>query len=126
MGLSFLLIHLASLRVSAVNVAGDTQRSLEGECDKKGGRTLGPPGGNRSLMLFIDDVSLPAVNQWGDQPPLELLRQVIEGGAVYNLSHDRRGETLRFDSVQVMLHFLECFHYGCMLPFLSLTVPVLF
>lgn len=52
-------------------------------------------------MLFIDDVSQPEPNKWGDQPPLELLRQLVEVGSWYNLAHDRRGETTRFEGLQV-------------------------
>ena len=45
---------------------------------------LGPPPGRR-LALFIDDVNMPALEQFGASPPIELLRQLLDAGGM----HDR-------------------------------------
>lgn len=71
--------------------------------DRKGGRTLGPPSGRSTFTVFIDDVNLPLPNAWGDQPALELLRQLIETQSCSNLAHDRRGESVRFEGLRVRL-----------------------
>ena len=46
---------------------------------KKANNVLGASK-NKIIISFIDDLSIPIGDKFGDQPPLELLRYIIQNG----------------------------------------------
>ncbi|MEM7807765.1 MAG: AAA family ATPase, partial [Planctomycetota bacterium] len=92
---SYLLTHrddlTKTLSLSWATTPGAFQKAVEGQLDKQGGKNFGPPHGKR-LFLFIDDLAMPHINEWGDQPTSELVRQLVECDGAYFLEKDKRGD----------------------------------
>jgi dynein heavy chain len=94
------------INFSSATTPYNFQESIEAEVEKKQVKTFTPPGGKK-MTVFIDDISMPFVNTWGDQITLEITRQLIEHKGFYFLSKDERGffktiENLQF--IGAMLH----------------------
>ncbi|PFH32513.1 putative dynein gamma chain, flagellar outer arm [Besnoitia besnoiti] len=79
------------INLSSATTPERFQQTVEAELERKTGKTYSPPGG-KPMTFFLDDLSMPFVNSWGDQITLELARQLIEQGGVYFLEKDKRGD----------------------------------
>lgn len=75
------------------------QTTLELELDKRGGKSFGPPSGKK-MTVFVDDLSMPEKNDWGDQATLELMRQLIETSGFCFLEKDKRGDFKTIEDLQ--------------------------
>jgi len=66
------------------------QDSIEAEIERKQAKIYVPPN-NKEMTVFLDDLSMPFVNAWGDQITLEITRQLIDQKGFYFLDKDARG-----------------------------------
>lgn len=77
------------------------QDAIDGEVEKKQGKIYCPPNG-RKMTVFIDDMSMPFVNEWNDQITLEIMRQLIELEGYYFLNKENRGDFKVVNSLQYL------------------------
>uniref|UniRef100_A0A8C4UNG2 Dynein axonemal heavy chain 10 n=1 Tax=Falco tinnunculus TaxID=100819 RepID=A0A8C4UNG2_FALTI len=71
------------INFSSRTTSMDVQRNLETNVEKRTKTTYGPPMGKR-LIVFIDDMNMPRVDEYGTQQPIALLKLLLEKGFLYD------------------------------------------
>uniref|UniRef100_A0A3Q3B280 Dynein axonemal heavy chain 10 n=1 Tax=Kryptolebias marmoratus TaxID=37003 RepID=A0A3Q3B280_KRYMA len=68
----------------------DLQRNLEANVEKRTKDIYGPSMGKR-LLVFMDDMNMPKVDNYGTQQPIALLKLLLDRGGMYD-----RGKELNY------------------------------
>ena len=90
-----------TVNFSAQTKPANLKDVLETKLERKRKTLLGPPSGKK-MLLFVDDVNMPALETYGAQPPNELLRQAIDQGGFYDT------EKLFFKAVKDVVFCAAC------------------
>ncbi|KAH3745451.1 dynein heavy chain 10, axonemal [Pelomyxa schiedti] len=75
------------LNMSSKTSSFTLQQALEDNTERCGAGLYQPPAG-RTLIICLEDLNMPSVDQYGTQQPMALLRLLLERGGLYDWTGD--------------------------------------
>jgi dynein heavy chain len=79
------------INISAQTSSNNVQEIIEARVEKRTKGVYVPLGGKK-LLNFMDDFNMPAKDEYGSQPPLELMRLWLD----YGFWYDRKKQTTKY------------------------------
>mmetsp|Transcript_30720 Transcript_30720/g.59916 ORF Transcript_30720/g.59916 Transcript_30720/m.59916 type:complete len:4305 (+) Transcript_30720:116-13030(+) len=124
------------LSFSAQTSANMTMDIIDGKLDRRRVGVYGPPPG-KQCCVFVDDLNMPALEEYGAQPPIELLRQWMDYQGWYDV------KTLTFKKLvdmqfiaamgppgggrnPVTVRYLRHFNSICLVPYTNNSLKQIF
>jgi len=89
--------QLVEMNFSSRTNSLDVQRNLEANVEKRTKDVYGPALGRR-LVLLIDDMNMPAVDTYGTQQPIAMLKLLLDRGGCYDRGKDLNWKTIKVRS----------------------------
>ncbi|XP_037090995.1 dynein heavy chain 10, axonemal-like [Pollicipes pollicipes] len=93
-GLDSAIHVLLCMNFSSRTTSMDVQRNLESNVEKRTKDSFGPPPGKR-LIVFIDDMNMPRVDEYGTQQAIALLKLLLEKGGLFDRGKDLNWKLLK-------------------------------
>uniref|UniRef100_UPI00398F57CE dynein axonemal heavy chain 6-like n=1 Tax=Pristiophorus japonicus TaxID=55135 RepID=UPI00398F57CE len=91
-------LQTTTVLFSTQTTSAQTQAQILHKLVKRSGNRRSPPKYTK-LIVFVDDLNMPAVEQYGAQPPLELIRQFLDLGGFFDM---KRLRWLRVEDVALV------------------------
>nr|KAF6399683.1 dynein axonemal heavy chain 14 [Molossus molossus] len=76
-------VTVSSINFGIKLTAARTKEMILKKLKRRTKDILGAPKSNR-IVIFIDDLNMPETDMYGAQPPLELIRQLLDLGGIYD------------------------------------------
>lgn len=82
------------MNFSSSSTSYQIQKLLEANTEKRTKTTIGPTVGTR-LIIFIDDMNMPCVDNYGTQEPIAFLRLIFDEHGYYGRGNDSHWMSLK-------------------------------